>query len=174
MLSAAPVTSVSATRIIAGGPVGMSIMLNQSMGSALRSFVRDAMAQMRGMLILFGVSRVYGGLLRELHRPDDESKHGDERQTPLVHFATRLTTLHAQHALAEFYPDNDNLRGRKQLADVFDGRREPGIEIPALIARTEEQAMKRRRKTDNRANEGTKKRSVGELPGNVESLLQPG
>jgi hypothetical protein len=53
ILSAAPVTSVNATRIIAGGPVGISIMLNHSIGSALSSLVFDAMAQMSGMLILF-------------------------------------------------------------------------------------------------------------------------
>jgi hypothetical protein len=50
--SGAPVTSVRAAKIIAGGPVGINIMANQSIGSASRSLVFEAMAQIKGMLIL--------------------------------------------------------------------------------------------------------------------------
>jgi hypothetical protein len=50
--SGAPVTSVSATRIMAGGPVGISIIANQSIGSASRKLVFEASAQIKGMLIL--------------------------------------------------------------------------------------------------------------------------
>jgi len=52
MDSGAPVTSVNATRIIAGGPVGISIIANQSIGSASRRLVLVASAQIKGMLIL--------------------------------------------------------------------------------------------------------------------------
>lgn len=54
--SAAPVTSVNATNIIAGGPVGISIILNHSMGSPFRICVLLATAQIRGILILPSVS----------------------------------------------------------------------------------------------------------------------
>lgn len=56
IVSAAPVTSDNATKIMAGGPVGMSIMENHSMGSAFSILVLDAIAQMRGILILGLVS----------------------------------------------------------------------------------------------------------------------
>ena len=56
IVSAAPVTSDNATKIIAGGPVGMSIRENHSMGSASSILVLDAIAQMKGILILGFVS----------------------------------------------------------------------------------------------------------------------
>lgn len=56
MDSAAPVTSHKATRIMAGGPVGISIMENQSIGSASNELVLDASAHMRGMLMLTFIS----------------------------------------------------------------------------------------------------------------------
>lgn len=47
-----PLTSASAVSLMAGGPVGISIMQNQSIGSEPRKFVLDATIQMSGMLIL--------------------------------------------------------------------------------------------------------------------------
>lgn len=51
MVSVAPVTSDSATRIMAGGPVGINIIENHSMGSASSILVLEAMAHIKGMLI---------------------------------------------------------------------------------------------------------------------------
>jgi hypothetical protein len=40
--SSAPLTSASAVSFVAGGPVGMSIITNQRIGSSTRSVVLDA------------------------------------------------------------------------------------------------------------------------------------
>jgi hypothetical protein len=56
MLSGAPVTSVRATKIMAGGPVGINIIENHSIGSLSRIRVFVAIAQMSGMLILVTIS----------------------------------------------------------------------------------------------------------------------
>ena len=72
--------SVNATRIIAGGPVGINIIENQSIGSASISLVFDTSAQIRGMLILICVNwreRVARST-KDLQRPDDESEQGDK------------------------------------------------------------------------------------------------
>jgi hypothetical protein len=55
-ISGLPFTSDNATSIIAGGPVGISIMANQSIGSWLRSPVFVAIKYITGMLILLVVS----------------------------------------------------------------------------------------------------------------------
>lgn len=47
-----PLTSASARFFMAGGPTGIIIIAHQSMGSSVRRWVRDARAQIRGMLIL--------------------------------------------------------------------------------------------------------------------------
>ena len=47
-----PLTSAKAVNLMAGGPVGMSIKQNHSIGSSPRSFVFVARVQMRGMLML--------------------------------------------------------------------------------------------------------------------------
>ena len=47
-----PLTSASAVSLMAGGPVGMSMRQNHSIGSLPRTDVLEASAQMTGILIL--------------------------------------------------------------------------------------------------------------------------
>lgn len=51
-----PLTSARAVNLMAGGPVGMSIRQNHSMGSSPNKLVFAARAHMTGILILDGVS----------------------------------------------------------------------------------------------------------------------
>lgn len=60
--SSTSLTSASASSFIAGGPTGMSIMVNQSAGSLVKRLVELARNQITGMLVLHSVS--FG-----LHRP---------------------------------------------------------------------------------------------------------
>lgn len=50
--SSTSLTSARARSFIAGGPTGISIMVNQRAGSLVKRLVELAMAQMTGMLIL--------------------------------------------------------------------------------------------------------------------------
>jgi hypothetical protein len=88
-----------------------------------------------------------------------------------VQDAAVLAALHAAHALAQLDAHDDDLHRREQLADVLDRRREPRVQISALITRVEEQTVQRGRQADDGADKGAQQRRVGELPGYREDGL---
>lgn len=95
--SGLPLTSDSATRIIAGGPVGINIIANQSIGSASRIPVFVARAYMIAMEILRHVSsnaKVKGKQKEDIHRPHDKPCNGNKSKTGLRYRPTLLPPLH--------------------------------------------------------------------------------
>jgi hypothetical protein len=98
--SGAPTTSVKATRIIAGGPTGMSIMENQSIGSEFRRPVLVASAYITGILILQWVSVCSVCGLKDVQRPHDESHKCDEQEGSPREWTALFAALHQPQALA--------------------------------------------------------------------------
>jgi hypothetical protein len=56
----------------------------------------------------------------DVQRPDDEPDNGDERKALLRDFSTLLTSLHAQHALAKFHPNHNDLHRSEKVSDILD------------------------------------------------------
>lgn len=156
--------------------MGINIIANQRMGSASRSCVLEARAYMSGILILqFDcVRRNQRCAEREranVQRPDDEADQGDERKAALGYLATAFAALHAEHALAEFYPNHDDLHGGEEVANVLNGRGEPGIEVAPFVTVVEEELVERGCEADDGTDDGAEKRCICELPCHVHGLL---
>ena len=111
--SSTSLTSASARSFMAGGPTGISIMVNQSAGSLVKRLVELARDQITGMLNLCSVSDVdtmtLGGLVFDLRRENDESHQEDKYQRAPRHIPRLFILLALPETQAQAHPNNDDL-----------------------------------------------------------------
>lgn len=105
------VTSARASSFMAEGPVGMSIIVNHSIGSDERILVRLARAQTTAILILVVISEKYTifNLFGYVRGPEEESHANDEQESPERHMSRLLSLLHLAQAETQLGTNNENL-----------------------------------------------------------------
>lgn len=106
--------------------------------------------------------------------PDDKADDGDDGKWLPRHIATLLSFLVAQHCLRELDAHYNYLEGCKEVADVFDRRGQPGVEVTAFVGGAEEESVQGWHQADDCTNDGANKRWIPELVEKVESSLCAG